>query len=84
MSEKGNRSQPNSTRIGGKPETGPQNPNRSDITDRMQADSKSAGGRAPMTGGGSHQESRDHHKHNEPGQSGHKPQRHHSPDEEKR
>lgn len=32
--------------------------------------------------GGMHQESRDHHKHNRPGQEGHKPQKH-SPDEEK-
>jgi hypothetical protein len=32
--------------------------------------------------GGTHQESRDHHKHNNPGQSGHKPQ-HHNPAEEK-
>ena len=34
--------------------------------------------------GGMHQESRDHNKHNHGGQSGHKPQAHHSPDEEKR
>jgi hypothetical protein len=32
--------------------------------------------------GGMHQESRDHNKHNNPGQSGHKPQKH-SPAEEK-
>jgi hypothetical protein len=32
--------------------------------------------------GGMHQESRDHNKHNNPGQSGHKPQEH-SPAEEK-
>jgi len=31
---------------------------------------------------GMHQESRDHNKHNRPGQSGHKPQKH-SPAEEK-
>lgn len=39
----------------------------------------------PATGRGSgstHQESRDHNKHNNPGQSGHKPQ-HHGPAEEK-
>ncbi len=87
MSQNGNRSQPNSVRVDGKPDTGPENPNRSDITDRTQADSKSVGGRAPMMtggpGGGSHLESRDHNKHNHDGQSGHKPQKH-SPDEEKR
>lgn len=32
--------------------------------------------------GGMHQESRDHNKHNHPGQTGHKPQKH-GPDEEK-
>ena len=32
--------------------------------------------------GGMHQESRDHNKHNHPGQDGHKPQKH-SPDQEK-
>jgi hypothetical protein len=32
--------------------------------------------------GGLHQESRDHHKHNNPGQDGHKPQRH-TPAQEK-
>ena len=32
---------------------------------------------------GMNQESRDHHKHNNPGQSGHGPQTHHSPDQEK-
>ena len=32
--------------------------------------------------GGMHQESRDHNKHNNSGQAGHKPQKH-SPDEEK-
>jgi hypothetical protein len=77
-----NRSNPNSVRVDGKPDTSPQNPNRSDITDRTQADSKSPGGREPMMAQGSHQESRDHNKHNNAGQSGHKPQ-HHSPAEEK-
>lgn len=83
MSEKGNRSQPNGVRVDGKPDMTPENPNRSDITDAMQADSKSAGGRQPMTSEGSHRESRDHNKHNNGGQSGHKPQTHHSPAEEK-
>ena len=36
----------------------------------------------PVSRGGLHQESRDHNKHNKPGQTGHKPQ-HHSPAEEK-
>jgi hypothetical protein len=36
----------------------------------------------PVSRGGMNQESRDHHKHNRPGQTGHKPQRH-SPAEEK-
>jgi hypothetical protein len=36
----------------------------------------------PVSRGGMHQESRDHNKHNNPGQSGHKPQKH-SPAEEK-
>ncbi len=37
----------------------------------------------PVSRGGMHQESRDHNKHNNAGQSGHKPQTH-SPAEEKR
>jgi len=36
----------------------------------------------PVSRGGLNQESRDHHKHNNPGQGGHKPQRH-GPSEEK-
>jgi hypothetical protein len=36
----------------------------------------------PVSGRGMNQESRDHNKHNHPGQSGHKPQQH-SPAEEK-
>jgi hypothetical protein len=83
MSNDGNRGQPNSVRVDGKQDAGPENPNRSDITDRTQANSKSPGGRTPMMSGGSNQESRDHNKHNNPGQSGHKPQQH-SPAEEKR
>ncbi len=82
MSQHGNRSQPNSVRVDGKPDTSPQNPNRSDLTDEAQADSKSTGGRAPMMSQGSQQENRDHNKHNASGQSGHKPQAH-SPAEEK-
>jgi hypothetical protein len=42
------------------------------------------GGKPDTTrqGGMSHQETREHNKHNEPGQSGHKPQKH-SPAQEK-
>jgi hypothetical protein len=36
----------------------------------------------PVSRGGLYQESRDHNKHNDPGQSGHKPQEH-SPAQEK-
>jgi hypothetical protein len=58
MSSKGNRSQPNETRISGH-------------TDRKNAQANpNIGGQ----GGATHQESRDHNKHNDPGQSGHKPQ----------
>ena len=35
---------------------------------------KARGSEFPVSSGGSHQESRDHNKHNDPGQSGHKPQ----------
>jgi hypothetical protein len=66
MSSTGNRSHPNRTRTNGQPET---------------PDAAGTPGGAG-TAGGSHQESRDHHKHNNPGQSGHKPQRH-GPAEEK-
>ncbi|WP_046865780.1 hypothetical protein [Microvirga massiliensis] len=83
MSSDGNRSQPNSVRTGGKQDGGPENSNRSDITDRAQADSKSPCGKTPAIGSDSHQASRDHNKHNNPGQSGHKLQQH-SPAEEKR
>ncbi len=33
MSQHGNRSQPNGVRVDGKPDTSPENPNRSDLTD---------------------------------------------------
>jgi hypothetical protein len=82
MSGSGNRNNPNSVRVGGAGDT-KQNLNRSDVQDRMQADSRHSGGRAPAECAGSHQESRDHNKHNNPGQSGHQPQQH-SPAEEKR
>ena len=83
MSQHGNRSNPNGVRVDGKPDTSPQNPNRSDITDKMQTDSKSPGGREPMMHDGSQQESRDHNKHNNSGPSRHKPEHHHSASEEK-
>jgi len=38
-------------------------------------------GEFPVSHGGADQESRDHNKHNDPGQSGHKPQRHTSAEE---
>ena len=82
MSSTGNRSNPNQTRLAGHSDDGPENPNRSDITDKTQADSKSPGGRSSMKGSDSHQETREHNKHNHQGQSGHKPQKH-SPAEEK-
>ncbi len=71
MSSKGNRSNPNQTRLDGHPESG----------GGAQAN---AGGTPEIgrQGGGTHQETREHNKHNNPGQSGHKPQKH-SPAEEK-
>jgi hypothetical protein len=73
MSSNGNRSQPNLVRTQG---------HQDQPDDRQGTD---GGGRpdAGRNGGPSHQESRDHNKHNNPGQSGHKPQRH-GPAEEKR
>ena len=68
MSTKGNRSNPNQTRIEG-----------------HQDSDGARGSGAPETGrpgGATHQETRDHNKHNHAGQSGHKPQKH-SPAEEK-
>jgi hypothetical protein len=70
MSTKGNRSHPNQTRIEGG-------------QDGDETRGKGVG--APeigRQGGATHQETRDHNKHNHPGQSGHKPQKH-SPDQEK-
>ena len=70
MSSTGNRSNPNETRIAGHQES-----------DQAQVD---ASGKAEIgkQGGATHQESRDHNKHNNAGQSGHKPQQH-SPAQEK-
>jgi len=83
LSTKGNRSNPNRTRLSGKPDEASRDPNRSDVAKTIQADSKSPGGRAFLSGGGSHKETREHNKHDHQGQSGHKPQKH-GPDEEKR
>lgn len=66
MSSKGNRSQPNETRVSGRPEC-----------ENAQAHPGTGGQR-----GAPHQESREHNKHNDPGQAGHKPQRP-KPDQEK-
>jgi hypothetical protein len=55
------------------------NPNLTRVQGRQDDSGKSDIGRGS---GPSHQESRDHNKHNNPGQSGHKPQQH-NPAEEK-
>ncbi len=70
MSSTGNRSNPNETRIAGHQES-----------DQAQVD---ASGKPEIgkQGGATHQESRDYNKHNNAGQSGHKPQQH-SPAQEK-
>jgi len=64
MSTKGNRSNPNQTRVAG-----------------QQSEPQQPGGSSAK--GGGYQESRDHNKHNNPGQEGHKPQKH-TPAQEKR
>ena len=71
MSSTGNRSNPNQTRIAGHQEHDQSNAGASGKPDMGKQ------------GGASHQESRDHNKHNNSGQSGHKPQQH-SPAQEKR
>lgn len=72
MSSTGNRSNPNQTRVdghqGGRDEQA--NVNASGTPEIGQQ------------GGATHQESRDHNKHNDAGQVGHKPQKH-GPAEEK-
>jgi hypothetical protein len=70
MSSTGNRSNPNQTRIAGHREHDEPSVNASGKPD------------IGKQGGATHQESRDHNKHNNAGQSGHKPQ-HHSPAQEK-
>ena len=71
MSSTGNRSNPNQTRIEGQQDQGDGG--------HANASGKPEIGRQ---GGATHQETREHNKHNHPGQSGHKPQKH-SPAEEK-
>jgi hypothetical protein len=73
MSSNGNRSQPNLVRTQG----------HQDQPDDRQGTNDSGRPDVGRNGGLSHHESRDHNKHNNPGQSGHKPQRH-NPAEEKR
>jgi len=72
MSSTGNRSNPNETRMSGHPDG------------RNRQDHTGASGTPEIgrQGGITHQETREHNKHNEPGQSGHKPQKH-SPAQEK-
>lgn len=70
MSSTGNRSNPNETRVAGHSENDQAHANASGKPD------------IGKQGGATHQESRDHNKHNNGGQSGHKPQ-HHSPAQEK-
>jgi len=72
MSSNGNRSNPNLTRIQG-------HPDQPDPGANTNATGQPDIGRQ---GGRTHQESRDHNKHNTSGQEGHKPQRH-TPSEEK-
>jgi hypothetical protein len=78
MSTTGNRSNPNQTRLEGRQDGG---------GDRAHANAsgKSEIGRQGGAGqgaGATHQETREHNKHNHAGQSGHKPQKH-NPAEEK-
>ncbi len=68
MSNTGNRSNPNQTRVSGH-------------ADEAPASGGPAQGEAHPEGK-LHQESRDHNKHNNPGQEGHKPQKH-TPAQEK-
>ena len=72
MSSTGNRSNPNHTRIAG----------HQDRQENHAATNASGQTEIGRQGGATHQESRDHNKHNNPGQSGHKPQQH-KPAEEK-
>ncbi len=71
MSSTGNRSNPNPTRLEGRQAQG----------DEPQANT-SGKPEIGRQGGATHQETREHNKHNNAGQSGHKPQKH-GPAEEK-
>jgi hypothetical protein len=64
MSSTGNRSNPNETRVAGHQDSHQAHVNASGKPDTGKQ------------GGETHQESRDHNKHNNPGQTGHKPQSH--------
>ena len=70
MSSTGNRSNPNETRVSGHKDS-----DRAQVNASGQPDTG-------KQGGATHQESRDHNKHNNAGQTGHKPQQH-SPAQEK-
>lgn len=70
MSTKGNRSNPNQTRIEGHQDSDAGHGNGSGASE------------IGRQSGATHQETRDHNKHNHAGQSGHKPQKH-NPAEEK-
>jgi hypothetical protein len=58
------------------------NPNQTRIAGHQEKEQPHAGAGGQQSGS-THQESRDHNKHNNSGQSGHKPQQH-SPAQEKR
>jgi len=72
VSSTGNRSNPNETRVAG----------RRDGQDPQARANASGTPETGRQGDETHQETREHNKHNEPGQSGHKPQKH-SPAQEK-
>ncbi|WP_262298543.1 hypothetical protein [Microvirga sesbaniae] len=75
MSSTGNRSHPNETRIAGRPKD---DKAHGDAGGKPEFDKPEIG----KQGGATHQESRDHNKHNNAAQSGHAPQKH-SPAQEK-
>jgi len=64
MSSTGNRSNPNETRMAG----------HRDGKDRQSHTNESGTPEIGRQGGATHRETREHNKHNEPGQGGHKPQ----------
>ena len=83
MSSKGNRRNLNSTRVGGHPDQDSENSNRSDKTDRIQADSGKPPGRMPLMNNRSNRETREHNKHDNSTERSHSIQQR-SPPEEKR